>query len=132
MYANDFFKAMNDKKITMDDFFAQYVSSEKEKELKSQIKELSDQLEDLKTAYSQELTKAYNDEFTPVEKNHIVIYTNRKDETSYFDLISGVATEIPEDSENVVYHEVSSKNSRVKILAGAFPARESHRYCGGA
>ena len=68
MYANDFFKAMNDKKITMDDFFAQYISSEKEKELKSQIKELSDQLEDLKTAYSQELTKAYNDEFTPIEK----------------------------------------------------------------
>lgn len=118
MYANDFFKAMNNKEITMDDFFTQYVSSEKEKELKSQIKELSDQLEDLKTVYSQELTKAYNDEFTPVEKNHIVIYTNRNDEKSYFDLISGIATEIPEDSENVVYHEVSSKNSRVKILAG--------------
>lgn len=118
MYANDFFKAMNNKKIIMDDFFTQYVSSEKEKELKSQIKELSDQLEDLKTAYSQELTKAYNDEFTPVEKNHIVIYTNRNDEKSYFDLITGIATEIPEDSENVVYHDVSSKNSRVKILAG--------------
>ena len=68
MYANDFFKAMNNKKIIMDDFFTQYVSSEKEKELKSQIKELSDQLEDLRTAYSQELTKAYNDEFTPGRK----------------------------------------------------------------
>ena len=107
-----------------ENFFKNYKSSPKEKELNSLIKELNEQLENAKVELSRVQNDCYNEDFTPNGKTIVVHYSSNRSELSlYFDLLSGNAVDINDyNMKEVLLKEVNLKGGEFWANVGyCFP-----------